>query len=142
MDKRMATLVMAVTLVMTSAAAVADDLTGHEKFLCSVGDVTMCNANWECETASPSWFNIPDFIEVDLEAGLLKTTKASRENRQTPILHVTREDGLIVLQGLEMGRAFSFNIEEATGVLAVAATRPGGFSGGFGVCTPLPAEND
>ncbi len=142
MDRRMATLVMAVTLVMTSAAAVADDLTGHDRFLCSIGDVTMCNANWECETASPSWFNIPDFIEVDLDAGLLETTKASRENRQTPILHVTREDGLIVLQGLEMGRAFSFNIEESTGVLTAAAARPGGFTGGFGVCTPIPVTND
>jgi hypothetical protein len=80
--------------------------------------------------------DIPDFIEVDLDAGLLKTTAASHENRQTPILHVTREDGLIVLQGLEMGRAYSFNIDEATGVLTASAVRSGAFSGAFGVCTP------
>ncbi len=142
MDRRVAILLVALTLVLASSLVVADDLTGHEQFLCSIGDVTMCSVDWECETDSPSRFNIPDFIVFDLEAGLLKTTEASHENRQTPILHVSREDGLIVIQGLEMGRAFSFNIEEATGVLAVAATRPGGFSGGFGVCTPLPAEND
>jgi len=142
MDRRVATLLMALTLVLASPPVVADDLTGHDRFLCSIGDVTMCDVDWECEIASPSRFNIPDFIEFDLESGLLKTTEASQENRQTPILHVSREDGLIVLQGLEMGRAFSFNIEEATGVLAVAAARPGGFSGAFGVCTPLPAEND
>ena len=142
MDKRVATLLVALTLAMASSSVVADDLTGHDRFLCSIGDVTMCNVDWECETASPSRFNIPDFIVFDLEAGLLKTTEASQENRQTPILHVSREDGLIVLQGLEMGRAFSFNIEEDTGVLAAAAARPGGFSGAFGVCTPLPAEND
>ena len=53
----------------------------------------MCNIDWECETNSPSRFNIPDFIEFDLEAGLLKTTEASHENRQTPILSVSREDG-------------------------------------------------
>jgi len=142
MDRRVAILLLALTLVLASPPAVADDLTGHDRFLCSIGDVTMCNVDWECETASPSRFNIPDFIVFDLEAGLLKTTEASHENRQTPILHVSREDGLIVLQGLEMGRAFSFNIEEATGVLAASAARPGGFSGAFGVCTPLPAEND
>jgi len=142
MDRRVAILLLALTLVLASPPVVADDLTGHDRFLCSIGDVIMCNVDWECETASPSRFNIPDFIVFDLEAGLLKTTEASQENRQTPILHVSREDGLIVLQGLEMGRAFSFNIEEATGVLAASAARPGGFSGAFGVCTPLPAEND
>ncbi len=142
MDRRVAILLVALTLVLASPPVVADDLTGHDRFLCSIGDVTMCNVDWECETASPSRFNIPDFIEFDLDAGMLKTTEASHENRRTPILHVTREDGLIVLQGLEMGRAFSFNIEEDTGLLAAAAARPGGFSGAFGVCTPLPAEND
>ena len=142
MDRRVATLLMALTLVLASSPVVADDLTGHDRFLCSIGDVTMCNVDWECETASPSRFNIPDFIVFDLEAGLLKTTEASQENRQTPILHVSRKDGLIVLQGLEMERAFSFNIDEATGVLAASVARPGGFSGAFGVCTPLPAEND
>ncbi len=40
--------------------------------------------------------NIPDFIVFDLEAGLLKTTETSHENRQTPILLVSREDALIV----------------------------------------------
>ncbi len=142
MDRRVASLLMALTLTLASSPVVADDLTGHDRFLCSIGDVTMCNVDWECETASPSRFNIPDFIVFDLDAGLLKTTEASHENRQTPILNVTREDGLIVLQGFEMGRAFGFNIDEATGVLTAVSARHGGFSGGFGVCTPLPAKND
>ncbi|MGB3561667.1 MAG: hypothetical protein WBH85_09530 [Thermoanaerobaculia bacterium] len=142
MDRRVETLLMALTLALASSPVLADDLTGHDRFLCSIGDVTMCTVDWECETASPSRFNIPDFIEFDLEAGLLKTTEASHENRQTPILNVSREDGLIVLQGLEMGRAFSFNIEEGTGVLAASGATRGGFSGAFGGCTPLPAEND
>ena len=134
----MAILSMALTIVLASSQVVADDLTGHDRFLCTIGDVTMCDRDWECETGSPSRFNVPDFIEFDLDAGLLKTTEASHENRQTPILHPTREDGLIVLQGLEMGRAFSFNIDEATGVLTASAATPGVFFGAFGVCTPMP----
>ncbi len=115
----------------------ADDITGQDLFLCSIGDVTMCTVDWECETDSPSRFNIPDFIVFDLEAGLLKTTEASHENRQTPILAISREGGQIVLQGLEMGRAFSFNIDEVSGELTAAASKPGQFSGAFGVCTPI-----
>lgn len=130
----------ALTMILAFGGQVlwADDITGHDRFLCSIGDVTMCDMAWGCETDTPSRFNIPDFIVFDLEAGLLKTTEASHENRQTPILSMSRDDGQIVLQGLEMGRAFSFNIDEVSGVLTAAASNPGQFSGAFGVCTPLP----
>jgi len=129
-------------LLLVTMPLAADDLTGADHFLCAAEEVTVCAMGAQCEIGPPSLFNIPDFIEVDLEAGLLKTTEASRENRQTPILHLTREDGLIVLQGLEMERAFSFNIDEATGVLTAAVARPGLFVGGFGACTPLPVNQD
>ncbi|MEJ2580727.1 MAG: hypothetical protein P8127_03655 [Acidobacteriota bacterium] len=129
--------VLVVMLAFAAQTGWADDITGHDRFLCSIGDVTMCNVDWECETDAPARFNIPDFIVFDLEAGLLKTTEASHENRQTPILSISREDGLIVLQGLEMGRAFSFNIDEVSGVLTASASKAGQFSGAFGVCTPI-----
>lgn len=134
-------LALTVILALPGSVMWADDLSGSDRFLCSIGEVTMCTVDWECETDLPSRFNIPDFIEFDLEAGLLKTTEASHENRQTPILYITREDGLIVLQGLEMGRAFSFNIDEVSGVLTASASKPGQFSGAFGVCTPLPVAH-
>ena len=127
---------------MDGRAVAADDLTGADRFLCAPGEVTVCAMNGECTSGPPWEFNVPDFIEVDLEAGLLKTTEASDENRQTPILKIIREDGLIVLQGLEMGRAYSFNIEEASGTMTAVAARNGLFVGSFGVCTPLPVNSD
>lgn len=39
MDRRVAILSMALTLVLASSPVVADDLAGHERFLCSIGDV-------------------------------------------------------------------------------------------------------
>jgi hypothetical protein len=96
----------------------------------------------ECTSGPPWEFNLPDFIQVDLEAGLLKTTEASGQNRQTPIPRIIREDGAIVLQGLEMGRAFSFFIDEASGEMTASAARDGLFVGAFGVCTPLPVDGD
>lgn len=133
---------LVLVMILLCGAAGADDIDGHDRFICSVGDVTMCTVDLRCETGPPWRFNIPDFIIFDLEARLLRTTEASHENRQTPILHITREDGLIVLQGFEMGRAFSFNIEEATGILVATSAKPQGFSGAFGVCTPLPVESE
>ncbi len=141
--KTVSELIVGAMLAMFTAMPVAaDDLTGVDRFLCAPGEVTVCAIDGECTSGPPWEFNVPDFIEVDLGAGLLKTTEASEENRQTPITRIIREDGLIVFQGLEMGRAFSFNIEEASGTMTGVAARNGLFIGAFGVCTPLPVDGD
>ena len=132
----------AIALMFAAAPAAADDLTGADRFLCAPGEVTVCAMDGECASGPPWELNVPDFIEVDLEAGLLKTTEASDENRQTPIPRIIREDGMIVLQGLEMGRAFSFYIDVASGEMTAVAARDGFFVGAFGVCTPLPVNSD
>lgn len=132
----------AMLLMFAVVPAAADDLTGADRFLCAPSEVTVCAMDGECTSGPPWEFNVPDFIEVDLEAGLLKTTEASGENRQTPIPRIMREDGMIVLQGIEMGRAFSFNIDQASGTMTAAAARNGLFVGAFGVCTPLPVNGD
>ena len=132
----------AMLVIIAVVPAAADDLTGADRMLCAPGEVTLCAIDTECTSGRPWDFNVPDFIEVDLEARLLKTTEASGENRQTPILHIVRQDGMIVLQGFEMGRAFSFNIDEASGTMTAAAARSGLFVGAFGVCTPLPVNGD
>ena len=131
-----------VALMFAAAPAAADDLTGVDRFLCAPGEVTVCAMDGECASGPPWEFNVPDFIEVDLEDGMLRTTEASEENRQTPIPRIIREDGMIVLQGFEMGRAFSFNIDEASGEMTAVAARDGLFVGAFGVCTPLPVNSD
>ena len=71
----------------------------------------------------------------------MSTTATSGENRMTPIRGVTREGGEIVLQGFEAGRAFSFVIEEETGMASVAIAREGMTVSVFGACTAMPAGN-
>ena len=133
---------LAVMLVPASQAGWADDLTDSSKFLCASVQATMCFENGECVVDVPWNLNIPDFIEVDLEAKQLSTTKASSQNRVTPIEHVKRQDGNIFLQGFEMGRAFSWVIDEETGQLTVAVAFEGISVAVFGACTPIagPAE--
>ena len=91
-----------------------------------------------CSSELPWNLNIPQFIEVDLKAKTFSTTKASGENRSTPIRTVSREDGLIILQGFEAGRAFSFVIHEESGMASVAVARDGLTVSIFGACTPMP----
>ena len=122
--------------LMAPAVAVADDLTGSDAFLCSVVYATECLPDGEC-VGGPAWnLDIPQFIEVDLKAKTLSTTKASGENRSTPIKNMERDDDLIILQGAENGRAFSFMITESTGMASVAVAMADQGIVVYAACTP------
>lgn len=127
-----------VVLVLAGQSVLADDLTGSSRFLCAAVQATVCFENGECGIDLPWNLNVPAFIEVDLDAKWLGTTTASGENRATPIEHLSREDGTIVLQGFEMGRAFSWIISEETGRVTVALAADGASVAVFGACTPIP----
>ena len=123
--------------VSLSAAASADDLTGQDRILCAAVEVTRCMESGTCSSELPWNLNIPQFIEIDLKAKTFSTTKASGENRTTAIRTLLREDELLVLQGFEMGRAFSFVIHEPSGMASVAVARDGLTVSIFGSCTPM-----
>ncbi len=131
-------LLIVVAALFPGAPAFADSLEGRDSFLCSTAQAVLCVADEECEQGSAFLFNVPQFIEVDLAAKVLRTTQASPDRRETPILHLQRADGLIILQGAERGRAFSIVIYESTGDLTAAVARDGFAVNAFGACTPLP----
>lgn len=128
---------LAVMLTLPGQAVWADDLTGSNRFLCASVQATVCFEEGECAIDLPWNLNIPDFVEVDLEARLLSTTAASGLNRETPIEHLGRKDGTIVFHGFEMGRAFSWVITEETGQVTAAIAAEGVSVAVFGACTPL-----
>ena len=136
MEKRRMVWAVVGLLSLISAAAYADDLTGADRILCSAIQATICESGGECESGSPWLWNIPQFVVVDFKEETLSTTKASGENRITPIKNLQRTDGVIFLQGVEAGRAFSFVIEEETGTLSAAVARKGITVSVFGACTP------
>jgi hypothetical protein len=129
-----------VLLLCSGSTAAADDLTGADRFLCTPIQATLCVEDGECAVDLPWNVNIPQFIEVDLDARRLATTEASGENRQTPIEHLRREDGNIVFHGFEMGRAFSWVIDEASGRVTAAIATDGISVSIFGACTPVDKD--
>ncbi len=134
---RIAVAAFAVAAALPSISA-ADDLTGQDRILCTAVDATRCMETGTCTTELPWNLNVPQFIEVDLKAKTIATTKASGENRATPIRLLLREEGLLVLQGFEQGRAFSFVIHEVSGAASAAVARDGLTVSIFGACTPMP----
>src|SRR5215475_5261902 len=122
------------------ASALADDLKNQQLILCTAVTAMHCHEDGDCTVDVPWNLNIPQFIQINLEKKTLSTTKASGENRSTPIRNLVREGGQIVLQGLEGGRAFSFVINEESGLLSVGVAADGRVVSVFGACTPIAQE--
>ena len=133
----------ALVLAMSLAGGIAnaDDLSGATRLVCAAVQATVCYEDGDCEIDLPWNFDIPEFIEIDLEAKRLSTTEASGSNRATDVDHLNHASGLIILQGFENERAFSFVITERTGHLSVAIATEGKAVAVFGTCTPMtPAK--
>jgi hypothetical protein len=135
--RRMIGVAFVLGLAATMPASWADNLTGANRILCTAVQVTACVDSGDCVVDLPWNLNVPQFIEVDLKAKKLATTKASGENRATPIDTLRRENGAIVIQGFEKGRAFSIVIIEETGGMSAAVATEGKAVGVFGACTPI-----
>ena len=140
MKKTVAALALGAAVFVPTAVSRADDVTGQDQILCTAVQVTICGMEGDCKIQPPWALNVPQFVEIDLKGQKLSTTKASGENRSTPIRTILKENGEIYLQGVEGGRAFSFVIEEDTGMASIAVAREGKIVSVFGACTPLPAS--
>ena len=131
---------LALAFGLIAAGVAADDLGDADRWLCAPHSATRCFPDGECLTAPPAEWNIPAFIIIDLAEKKLSTTPASGENRSTAITHVVREAGMIFIQGVEGGRAFSFAVEVSTGTTTFSVATAGTAVGGFGACTVLPVD--
>ena len=130
---------LATAIVLLSTAAFADDLTGSDRFICSVDSVSACCDDGECASGTAAELNLPQFIEIDLAAKRVNTTKASGMNRTTPIENLKRVHGQIFMQGVENDRAFSFVLDEKTGEITGTVAQTMCSIKAFGKCTPLVA---
>jgi hypothetical protein len=133
MTYKIAALVLALMLASPLAGDVLKDA---DRMLCVPGPVFHCVSDGGCKSELPEDENIPEFIEVDLKRKTLAVTRASGEDRSSPIHSQVRTEGYIYLQGVENGRTFSMVISENTGDLTFVVAADGETASMFGDCTP------
>jgi hypothetical protein len=121
--------------LVLAGAAFAENVIGVDRMICAPAQVQICIEFDTCYAVSAEELGIPDFVLIDTGEQTISTTPASGQSRSTPFTSYEREDGLIYLQGIEGGRAFSFVIEEITGSLTAAVSRDGIAVNVFGACT-------
>jgi len=123
--------------LLVTAPVLADDLTGADQLLCASVRATECFADGNCYPGNPETWDTPRFVRVDFEEKILRTTKASGEDRSTPMKHVEREGDRIFIQGVEDGRAFSIILDQDSGTTSTAIALEGHVLAIFGHCTPI-----
>ena len=128
-------LLIACTCVLAGGTVVAENLDGVDRMICSAAQAQICLETAECYAATPWELSVPDFVVIDTKKKTISTTKASGLNRSTKFSKVEKSEGLIYLQGIDSGRAFSFVIDEITGRMTVAVSRDGLSVTVFGACT-------
>ncbi len=135
----LATAALATTLLAQSA--VADDITGAPKILCTAVEATECYAEIGCAPGQPEDWNMPRFLEIDLENQQLSTTEASGEVRSSPMKNLEREGDRIFIQGVEASRAFSIVLDQDSGTASFAIALERHVVAVFAYCTPLVAAD-
>ena len=128
------------TWTLIASAALADNIESADRLLCSTSLIVVCFEDGDCIDTHPWEVNVPQFIVIDTKKMTLSTTKASNENRSTRFRTLQRDAGTIILQGIEHGRAFSYVIDEASGLATVSVARDGVSVSVFGACTDADAR--
>lgn len=125
----------ALGIFLLSGIVFADDVSDSDRLLCSAAEVLACFEGAECSKVLPWELDMPQFVVIDLKKKQISTTRASGEDRMTPIQALSDNEDAFFMQGIEAGRAFSFVIDKLTGLLTVAVARDGISVSVFGACT-------
>ncbi len=131
--------VLCLSLVLSVAflEAKAASFDGSEPLLCASVEAYDCSAGWECLKGSAESINAPQFIRLDFEQKVARSTRLGGEERTVKIESMTREEGKLILQGVQLGLGWSMVITQESGTMALTAAGDQVVFVIFGACTPL-----
>jgi len=113
----------------------AADSEESSALLCAVIEVFECSLENDCAEVEAESVNIPQFIRVDFDSMKLTLPEGSEEKRESMINNVQLNNGTIMMQGVEHGRAWSIAISEESGKMTGSASENEGGFVVFGACT-------
>jgi len=130
--EKMMRLPLAVLVWSLGSAAMAGDFDGSKKLICAPVQAFECSAGEKCEAGIPDDVGAPAFMQIDFAKKVIVGPK-----RTSPIRSMDKDEKQILLQGTELGLAWSMAINADDGKLvSTFSSRDGAFVL-FGACTPL-----
>ncbi len=127
-------LILVLISILLPRVAAAGEFDGSRLLLCAAVDTVACTLDGQCAQGEAASVNIPHFIDVDVAQKQLREAGAERSSE---IKQVARQNGQLVLQGVEEnGHGWTLAISETTGsaTLTVSGDRTAYVV--FSRCTP------
>ena len=113
-------------------AAIAADFDGSKVLICAPVEAMDCAGGQACGRGRPADIGAPAFFRVDVEKKAISGPK-----RATQIRFMEKGANQLLLQGTELGYAWTFALNSDDGTMAVTFVDREGAAVLFGSCTPL-----
>jgi hypothetical protein len=134
--KKLLVIIVAGICLLCNTRAWAGDFDGSKPLICSVIRTIDCPRDDEISKGTAEDVNLPQFLFIDFEKKLVTGKTAEGDVRETKIESIKHEDGQLILQGVQRGKAWSAVINEETGkTTIIGASDEAGFVV-FAACTP------
>jgi len=118
--------------LMTSGAAAAGDFDGSKLLICAPVEAMDCGPGEGCSKERPEDVGAPNFLRIDFANKVIVGPKQT-----TPILLMDKSDDQILLQGKELGYAWTLVLDQESGTMTVTLVNREVAFVLFGPCTPL-----
>ncbi len=112
----------------------AADFDGSRSLTCATMETQDCGAGVACERNLPQAIGAPEFLRIDFAKGVIAGPK-----RTTAIASMTKGDEQLLLQGTELGYAWTLALRTDDGALSGSLVNRDGVVALFGACTVGPA---
>lgn len=131
------TFTIGLVVSIVSLGAAAGSLDGSEPLMCASVETHDCQPGDTCIKGLAEDIDAPQFIRLDFERGVARTTRANGEERTAKIQKSTLETGRLILQGVQQGLGWTLTISQLDGTMTLTAVGDGVAFVVFGACTPL-----
>ena len=131
---------MAIAVASSTAwvpPTLAEQVDGSKNAICASLSAIVCEAGTECERGTSESVNVPQFFRIDFGAQVIRATRPTGEEIASKIRGKARDQGELILQGVENGRGWSMAISEKTGRATLTVAGDEIAYTVFGACTAL-----
>lgn len=118
--------------VWSAAQAAGAEYDGSRLLICANTEASDCGAGQACARGQAGAFGAPTFFRIDFANKTIVGPK-----RSTPIVSQDRSASQLLLQGTELGYAWSIALDTTDGRVAASLVDRDGVIVLFGNCTPL-----
>ena len=122
---------LATALLALTTWASAADFDGSKALICATVEAHACGVGEVCVRDLPDSFGVPQFMRIDFANKTIAGPK-----RSTAIREIDKGADQLLLQGTELGYAWSIALDKTSGEMALTLVNRDDVFVVFGNCTP------